>query len=110
MKLQILYSHEFGQTIANFHLTPEVIASIIATKEAFVDYCLKALKIRYEFADSLEDYLINPTDKKVPKVVKLSGAIYTFGEEFNNEPRWWSEANGKVYFQENLEETVFISL
>ncbi len=106
MKLQIIYSHEFGQTIANFHLQSEVIASIIATKEAFIDYCLKALKIRYEFADSsVGDYFKKPIDKEVPKVTKLSGCVCTReGEEFNDDYQWWNEANGKVYFPEVVEE------
>lgn len=94
MKLQIIYTLEQGQEIANFDFIPE----IIATKQTFIDYCLNALQVRFAFADSVKSWMENPKEKEVTKVIKLSGCIYLDGGEFNDEPEWWKEAQGQVYF------------
>ncbi len=43
-----------------------------------------------------------PVEKEVPRVVKLSGCIYLEDAEYDDEPAWWKEAKGKIYFDENF--------
>ncbi len=105
MKLQVIYTLEKGQEIANFDFYPE----IIETQKSFIDYCLNALAIKYAFADSVEEFMKNPKEKQVPIVYKLSGCICLDGEEYNDEPKWWAESSGKVYLNQPFNEVQYFS-
>ncbi len=94
MKLQIIYSTENGQEFADFDFKPE----IIETKESFIDFCLRALQIKYSFYNSASSFMADEELKKVPVVVKLSACIILKdGEVYDNEPEWFKFENGKVY-------------
>ncbi len=93
MKLQVIYTFEHGQEIANFYFASE----IIETEESFVNFCKKALITKYAFS-SMDEWRSKPEVNQVPKIVKLSGCIFTEMQPFDEEPEWWKLANGKVYF------------
>lgn len=94
MILQIIYTLENGQMLANFDFSPE----IIKTEESFIKFCLDALTTKSSFTDSIIFSGNNLRKNKVPKVVKLSGCIYLEEGTDVDTPEWWNKANGKVYF------------
>jgi len=93
MKLQVIYSHEHGQEIADFDFDP----AIIETRQSFIDFCVNAIKMHYAFHDSVVGYANGEPKKEIPEIIKLSGCVYLEGGIFA-EPHWWKVANGKVYF------------
>ncbi len=110
-KLEVIYSLEQGQAVAVFAFKPEMVV----TQQAFIDFCLNALDIKYSFSSSVDSHF--GVEKKfgikgakdghegerefeTPKVVKLSGCMIFKGKsELYSAPKWWDAANGKVYFR-----------
>ena len=120
MKLEVIYSHAKGQDIAVFAFKREYIA----TKQAFIDFCLNALDVKYSFSTSMFHHFGNQTmydgrkpfdgepdygaghqgvrESETPEVVKLSGLLYGAPKGYKA-PAWWDDQFGKVYFHEVLE-------
>lgn len=103
--LQIIYSHDNGQDVAN---VPIKLINMKSEKLATLDLEL-LFNGKYSFvADGWKEKLYNDkletggchipeTLNKVPALVKISMCVTTNGEKWRS-PKWYNECNGKIYF------------
>lgn len=105
-KLQIIFTHDKGQDVANVPLElvnmtskDKAIASLkilLSGKYSFLDPEWK----EKAYANISENGGIRIPEelKEVPELVKISMCIITDKKEKPKSPKWYNECHGKIYF------------
>jgi len=101
MTLQIIYSLETGQELANFPVTKEVLK----TKKRLIQFATDALIGKHSFVPEGwkdEVYNTNHLPEEIislpPKIHKLSLCVITEKGEKIRTPKWYDECKGKIWF------------
>lgn len=104
-KLQIIFTHENGQDVANIPLQ----SISMRNKETAIAYLKTLFNGKYSFLHSeWKDIAYNnatngnvhiPDDlPKVPELVKISMCITNDSKKMPKAPKWYKECHGKIYF------------
>lgn len=110
MKLQIIYTLENSQELANFH----VKAGMLKTKKSLILFAKNALQLKMAFvpigwkekiweeiqASGKNEYHLPDDISDMPVIKKLSLSLIGEGDETNPDIKWFDECNGKIWENE----------
>lgn len=107
MTIQIIYTKETGQDLANFTITKE----IIKTKKRLIQFATDAFIGKYSFANERWQEISYQTAtisgkvnipeeiNHIPILYKLSLMVNTNGEKIRI-PKWYKECEGKIWWED----------